>query len=120
MKGHGPRPKFLRPVSKLMLARKRPGRSKKPVRQAVSNLVVTEEEGQWSAHDPNLQGVWGLGSTREEAIADFAEAKACLETYLARKAAAEGAEDVRAADASRAAPPIRSGLPWRRRRPRSA
>jgi predicted RNase H-like HicB family nuclease len=97
--GHGPRPKFLRPVNKLMFARK----SKKPANQAVSKLVLTQEEGKWSAHDPNLQGVWGLGATREKALADFDQAKAFLKKHEAKIEGAlrrrkEDEEDVKQAD----------------------
>lgn len=61
---------------------------------------VTEREGgAWSAHDPDVPGVYGLGTTRETALADLAEAKALLVDYDARKAA-EDAEDARLADAS--------------------
>ena len=58
------------------------------------------EEGMWSAHDPDVPGVYGLGSTREEALADLAEAMAALAEYEADLV--EDAEDLRAAEASRA------------------
>jgi predicted phosphodiesterase/predicted RNase H-like HicB family nuclease len=58
------------------------------------------EEGMWSAHDPDVPGVYGLGSTREEALADLAEAMAALTEYEADLV--EDAEDLRAAEASRA------------------
>jgi predicted phosphodiesterase/predicted RNase H-like HicB family nuclease len=60
------------------------------------------EEGMWSAHDPDVPGVYGLGATREEALADLAEASAALAEYEA-----DLAEDLRAAEASRAE--IRAG-----------
>ena len=65
-----------------------------------SKIVFTEENGTWSAHDPNVAGVYGLGPTREAAEADLAEAKALLGEYDASQAddEAEDAEDARLAD----------------------
>jgi predicted phosphodiesterase/predicted RNase H-like HicB family nuclease len=68
-------------------------------------IDVTFEEGMWSAHDPDVPGVYGLGATREEALADLAEASAALAEYEAD--VAEDAEDLQAAEASRAE--IRAG-----------
>jgi predicted phosphodiesterase len=56
-----------------------------------SKIVITVENGVWTAHDPAVPGVYGLGSSRKAALADLVEAKA-----------AEDAEDVAAADVSRA------------------
>jgi putative phosphoesterase len=60
-------------------------------------VVFTEEEGTWSAHDPTVPGVYGIGPTREAALADLAEATALLAEYEASQAA-EDAEDLRLAD----------------------
>ncbi|HEX7499919.1 MAG TPA: hypothetical protein VF524_06390 [Polyangia bacterium] len=57
-------------------------------------VVFTEEEGTWSAHDPTVPGVYGLGPTREADLADLAEATALLAEYDASQDA-EDAEDVR-------------------------
>ncbi|MGD0837030.1 MAG: metallophosphoesterase family protein [Polyangia bacterium] len=65
-----------------------------------NKIVLTEEEGTWSAHDPDVPGVYGLGPTREQALADLEEALALLAEYDARQAA-EDADDIRAAEASR-------------------
>ena len=67
-----------------------------------SNIIVTEENETWSAHDPNVPGVYGLGPTREAAMADLSEARALLGEYDASQAddEDEDAEDVRLADAS--------------------
>jgi predicted phosphodiesterase/predicted RNase H-like HicB family nuclease len=67
-----------------------------------SKIVFTEEDGTWSAHDPNVPGVYGLGPTRVAAVADLAEAKALLGEYDASQAddEDEDAEDIRLADAS--------------------
>jgi predicted phosphodiesterase/predicted RNase H-like HicB family nuclease len=54
-------------------------------------LVVKKEGGTWSAHDPKVPGVYGLGPTREAALADLAEAKATLAKY-------EDAVDLKAAE----------------------
>jgi predicted phosphodiesterase/predicted RNase H-like HicB family nuclease len=69
-----------------------------------SKIVFTEENGTWSAHDPKVPGVYGLGPTRVAAVADLAEAKALLGEYDASQAEDEDedAEDIRLADASRA------------------
>jgi predicted phosphodiesterase/predicted RNase H-like HicB family nuclease len=59
--------------------------------------IVFEHEGRtWSAYDPDVPGVFGTGSTREAALADWAEAKAVLVDYEAGKVdeAAEDAQDV--------------------------
>jgi predicted phosphodiesterase/predicted RNase H-like HicB family nuclease len=63
-------------------------------------LVITVEDGIWSAHDPAVPGVYGLGPSRKAALADLVEAKAALDEYVTT--AAEDAEDVAAADASMA------------------
>ena len=65
-----------------------------------SKIVFTEENGTWSAHDPNVAGVYGLGPTREAAEADLAEAKALLGDHDASQAddEDEDAEDARLAD----------------------
>lgn len=66
-----------------------------------SKIVFTEENGTWSAHDPNVPGVYGLGPTRVAAGADLAEAKALLGEYNASQADDDDdAEDIRLADAS--------------------
>lgn len=44
------------------------------------DYLIWQEEGIWTAHSPSVQGVYGLGDTREEAEADFFEA---LEEMLA-------------------------------------
>jgi predicted phosphodiesterase len=69
-----------------------------------SKIVFTEEDGTWSAHDPNVIGVYGLGPTHAAAEADLAEAKALLGEYDASQPddEDEDAEDIRLADASRA------------------
>ena len=67
-----------------------------------SKLVFAEENGIWSAHDPSVPGVYGLGPTREAALADLAEAKELLGEYVAGQDADEDAEDVRLADESMA------------------
>jgi predicted phosphodiesterase/predicted RNase H-like HicB family nuclease len=65
-------------------------------------IVFTEEDGTWSAHDPSVPGVYGLGPTREAAAADLSEARALLGEYDASQAddEDEDAEDIRLADAS--------------------
>jgi predicted RNase H-like HicB family nuclease len=60
-------------------------------------VVFTEEEGTWSAHDPTVPGVYGLGPTRKAALADLAEATALLAEHDASQAA-DDAEDVLLAD----------------------
>jgi len=65
-----------------------------------SKIVITVEDGIWSAHDPAVPGVYGLGPSRKAALADLVEAKALLDEYIT--SAAEDAADVRAADESRA------------------
>lgn len=65
-----------------------------------TKIVITEEDGIWSAHDPAVPGVYGLGPSRKAALADLVEAKAALDEYITT--AAEDAEDVAAADASMA------------------
>ena len=69
-----------------------------------SKIVFTKEDDTWSAHDPNVPGVYGLGPTRAAAKADLAEALALLADYVASQAddEAEDAEDIRLADKSRA------------------
>lgn len=65
-------------------------------------MIVFENENEiWSARDPDVPGVFGIGSSREAALEDYAAAKATMEAYLARKTAVEDAEDVYAADKSR-------------------
>ena len=65
-----------------------------------SKIVITKEDGIWSAHDPAVPGVYGLGPSRKAALADLVEAKAALDEYVIT--AEEDAADVRAADASMA------------------
>jgi predicted RNase H-like HicB family nuclease len=65
-----------------------------------TKIGVTVEDGIWSAHDPAVPGVYGLGPSRKAALADLVEAKAALNEYVTT--AAEDAADVRAADASMA------------------
>jgi predicted RNase H-like HicB family nuclease len=69
-----------------------------------SKIVFTEEDGTWSAHDPDVPGVYGLGPTRAAAKADLREALTLLADYVASQAddEAEDAEDIRLADESRA------------------
>ena len=64
--------------------------------------IIEREGDTWSAHDPDVPGVYGLGTTREAALADLAEAKSLLCEHDSGQAdgAAEDAEDVRLADAS--------------------
>jgi predicted phosphodiesterase/predicted RNase H-like HicB family nuclease len=68
-------------------------------------IVFENKGGTWWAHDPDVEGVYGEGSSREGALADLAEATALLVDYEAGKAGevAEGAEDTRLADAAYAA-----------------
>lgn len=63
-------------------------------------IVFENEGGTWSAHDPEIPGVYGVGVSLEAARADLAEALALLVDYEARKVDedAEDAEDVRLAD----------------------
>ena len=49
----------------------------------MSKLVVTEEEGKWSAHDPKVPGAYGLGDNKEEALADLREMLSVLAKYEA-------------------------------------
>jgi predicted RNase H-like HicB family nuclease len=51
----------------------------------LSKLVVTEEEGKWSAHDPKVPGAYGLGDTKEEALADLREMLELLADHEARE-----------------------------------
>jgi hypothetical protein len=44
-------------------------------------LVFTEEDCTWSAHDPAVPGVHGLGPTRKAAKADWREVKALADKY---------------------------------------
>jgi predicted phosphodiesterase/predicted RNase H-like HicB family nuclease len=69
-----------------------------------NKLVFTEEDGAWTAHDPTVEGVYGLGPTREAAKEDLREALELLGDYVAGQAEeeAQDAEDVAAADASMA------------------
>jgi predicted RNase H-like HicB family nuclease len=41
-----------------------------------------EDEGQWTAHDPTVPGVYGLGPSRAAAETDFREALSELHAYL--------------------------------------
>jgi predicted RNase H-like HicB family nuclease len=74
-----------------------------------SKIVLTKEGDTWSAHDPSVPGVHGLGPTRAAAKADLREALALLADYVASQAdeEAEDAEDIRLTDKSRAE--IRAG-----------
>jgi len=45
-------------------------------------LKVQKEEGIWTAHDPSVPGVYGLGDTRNEAEQDLVEALEELREYL--------------------------------------
>jgi predicted phosphodiesterase/predicted RNase H-like HicB family nuclease len=67
-----------------------------------NKLVFTEEDGTWTAHDPTVEGVYGLGPTREAARKDLAEALELLDDHVASQAEeeAQDAEDVAAADAA--------------------
>jgi predicted phosphodiesterase/predicted RNase H-like HicB family nuclease len=67
-----------------------------------NKLVFTEEDGTWTAHDPTVEGVYGLGPTREAAKKDLAEALELLGDHVANQAEekAQDAEDVAAADAA--------------------
>jgi predicted RNase H-like HicB family nuclease len=46
-------------------------------------LVVIEEEGIWSAHDPKVPGAYGIGDSKDEAEADLREMLAVLAKYEA-------------------------------------
>ncbi len=46
-------------------------------------LVFVEEDGLWSAHDPDVPGAYGLGPTREAAEADLRMALELLAEYEA-------------------------------------
>jgi predicted RNase H-like HicB family nuclease len=48
-----------------------------------SKLVFVKEDGKWSAHDPNVPGAYGIGSTKKEALADLREMLAVLAKYEA-------------------------------------
>lgn len=37
------------------------------------NYIAWQDEGQWTAHDPEVPGVYGLGDTLAEAERDLAE-----------------------------------------------
>jgi len=66
----------------------------------VSEPILEKEGDTWLAHDPDAPGVYGVGPTREAALADLAEAKALLGKCDAGQPddEAEDAEDVRLAD----------------------
>jgi predicted nucleotidyltransferase/predicted RNase H-like HicB family nuclease len=63
---------------------------------------LTEEDGTWTTHDPAIPGVYGMGPSRETALADLAEAQALLVDYEADKLDedAADAEDAPLADAA--------------------
>ena len=69
-----------------------------------NKLIFTEEDGVWTAHDPTVEGVYGIGPTRKAAKEDLREALELLGDYVADKEAeaAEDAADVAAVDASMA------------------
>ena len=46
------------------------------------DVVCWEEEGIWSARVPSIPGIYGVGSTAEEAEADLVEAMGAMEEYL--------------------------------------
>ncbi len=48
-------------------------------------LVVIQEEGIWSAHDPKVPGAYGIGDSKDEAEADLREMLAVLAKYDAGK-----------------------------------
>jgi predicted phosphodiesterase/predicted RNase H-like HicB family nuclease len=58
-----------------------------------NKLVFTEEDGTWTAHDPAVEGVYGIGPTRKAAKADLREALELLGDHVASQAEEE-AEDV--------------------------
>jgi len=47
-----------------------------------NKLVFTEEDGTWSAHDPTVEGVYGLGPTRKAAKEDLRETLELLDDYV--------------------------------------
>jgi predicted RNase H-like HicB family nuclease len=47
-------------------------------------LVVVEEDGMWSAHDPTVPGAYGLGDSKEAAEADLREMLELLAAYEAK------------------------------------
>jgi len=65
-------------------------------------IVFENEGGTWSARDPDVPGVFGVGSSREAARADLAEAMVLLVDYEAGETDedVEDAEDARLADAA--------------------
>jgi predicted RNase H-like HicB family nuclease len=45
--------------------------------------ITWTEEGQWTAHSPSVPGVYGVGRTRDRAVADLGEALDEMFDYLA-------------------------------------
>lgn len=45
------------------------------------SYVLAYEDGQWSAHYPDLH-CWGVGRTRAQAVTDLKEAAALMADYL--------------------------------------
>lgn len=66
----------------------------------MSEPILEKEGDTWLAHAPDAPGVYGVGPTREAALADLAEAKALLDECDAGQPAdeAEDAEDILLAD----------------------
>jgi predicted RNase H-like HicB family nuclease len=63
--------------------------------------IIFEVKGKiWSAHDPNVEGVYGTGASHEEALADLAEATAVLVDPEAGEIVNEDAGDARIAEAA--------------------
>jgi predicted RNase H-like HicB family nuclease len=63
-------------------------------------IVFEVKDKTWSAHDPDVEGVYGTGSSREEALVDLAEATTALVDPEAGDIVDEDAEDARIADAA--------------------
>ena len=43
--------------------------------------ILWEEDGEWTAHNPDL-GAFGVGASKKSAIADFAEAAKLMISYI--------------------------------------
>jgi predicted nucleotidyltransferase len=63
---------------------------------------LSEQDGTWTAQDPAIPGVYGMGPSRKTALADLAEALTLLVDYEAGKLDEDEAEaeDARLADAA--------------------
>jgi predicted RNase H-like HicB family nuclease len=49
------------------------------------DFVVWSEEGKWTAHCPDVPGVYGIGKTRKRAEADLKEAMTEMAAHLREK-----------------------------------